>query len=243
MPSTASTWTRGTRRRPGLGLEATLDRRLRVDSFTQVPHALCWLTEQKPLARGLGGELELRLMNYRDTTPHSLWPGRRRPLRRWGGDGSPVDVVDAALTATYGDPAAGRVVALTPQGRQLDQAVVEGSRRRRAGTALVAIRGLRRADRHALSTDTDLDRPLRAVRRRAPRDGLLDAIARRIPGRWQRVPGSSRASRRRSTAARVPAIHAPRGLSRLGRPDVLLSGDHGRIESWRREQSRERSTT
>jgi tRNA (guanine-N1)-methyltransferase len=24
-------------------------------------------------------------------------------------------------------------------------------------------------------------------------------------------------------------------------PDVLLSGDHGRIEQWRREQSRERT--
>ena len=42
---------------------------MRIDVFTQVPHAFAWLTEQKPLATVLGGELELRLLNYRDTTP------------------------------------------------------------------------------------------------------------------------------------------------------------------------------
>ena len=36
-----------------------------------------------------------------------------------------VDVVDAALEAAYGDERPGRIVALTPQGRQLDQEVVE----------------------------------------------------------------------------------------------------------------------
>jgi tRNA G37 N-methylase TrmD len=25
-------------------------------------------------------------------------------------------------------------------------------------------------------------------------------------------------------------------------PEILLSGDHGRVDEWRREQSRERST-
>ena len=42
---------------------------MRIDVFTQVPHAFAWLTEQRPLAGVLGGELELRLFNYRDTTP------------------------------------------------------------------------------------------------------------------------------------------------------------------------------
>jgi tRNA (guanine37-N1)-methyltransferase len=36
-----------------------------------------------------------------------------------------VDVVYAALEAVYGDVGGRRVVALTPQGRQLDQALVE----------------------------------------------------------------------------------------------------------------------
>ena len=42
---------------------------MQIDVFTQVPHAFGWLTEQRLLAAVLGTELELRLFNYRDTTP------------------------------------------------------------------------------------------------------------------------------------------------------------------------------
>ena len=98
---------------------------MRFDVFTQVPHAFAWLTEQKPLATVLGGELELRLYNYRDTTP--LRSGQVDDDPYGGGNGMVlrVDVVDAALTAAYGDDLPARVVALTPQGRQLDQHLVE----------------------------------------------------------------------------------------------------------------------
>ena len=47
---------------------------MRLDVFTQVPHAFGWLTEQKPLATVLGTELELRLFNYRDSAARR--PGR-----------------------------------------------------------------------------------------------------------------------------------------------------------------------
>ena len=98
---------------------------MRIDVFTQVPHAFAWLTEQKPLATVLGGELELRLYNYRDTTP--LRSGQVDDDPYGGGSGMVlrVDVVDAALTAAYGDHRPTRVIALTPQGRQLDQHLVE----------------------------------------------------------------------------------------------------------------------
>ena len=36
---------------------------MRVDVFTQVPHAFGWLTEQRPLATVLGTGLELRLLH------------------------------------------------------------------------------------------------------------------------------------------------------------------------------------
>ena len=42
---------------------------MRIDVFTLTPHAYSWMTEQQPIAGVLGGELELRLFNYRDTTP------------------------------------------------------------------------------------------------------------------------------------------------------------------------------
>src|SRR4051812_38938672 len=98
---------------------------MRLDVFTQVPHAFGWLTEQKPVATVLGTELELRLFNYRDTTP--LRAGQVDDSPYGGGAGMVlrVDVVAAALEATYGAKPPSRLIALTPQGRQLDQALVE----------------------------------------------------------------------------------------------------------------------
>ena len=145
---------------------------MRLDVFTQVPHAFGWLTEQKPVATVLGTELDLRLFNYRDTTP--LRAGQVDDSPYGGGAGMVlrVDVVAAALDAIYGDEPPARVIALTPQGRQLDQALVEelagepGDRR-----ALVPVRGFRRADRRSPLHRRDLDRAIRPLGRRAAGDG------------------------------------------------------------------------
>ena len=88
---------------------------MRIDVFTLVPHAYAWLTEQRPVASVLGGELELRLFNYRDTTP--LRGGQVDDEPYGGGAGMVlrVDVVAAALDAAYGGAPDNPVVALTPK--------------------------------------------------------------------------------------------------------------------------------
>src|SRR6184192_2021013 len=98
---------------------------MRIDVFTLVPHAFAWLTEQRPLAGVLGDELELRLLSYRDYTP--LRSGQVDDEPYGGGAGMllRVDVVAAALDAVYGARPEHRVIALTPQGRQLTQELVE----------------------------------------------------------------------------------------------------------------------
>src|ERR1700741_1631136 len=98
---------------------------MRLDVFTQIPHAFGWLTEQKPVATVLGGELELRLFNYRDTTPLRAGQVDDDPYGGGAGMVLRVDVVAAALEAAYGDAPAHRVVALTPQGRQRTQEMGE----------------------------------------------------------------------------------------------------------------------
>ena len=61
---------------------------------------------------------------------------------------------------------------------------------------------------------------------------LLDAIARRLPGALSEGSGEHESfSRRARRRARVPALHASRGVPRLGVPVLLLSGDHGRRSS------------
>src|ERR671929_1062073 len=98
---------------------------MQLDVFTQIPHAFAWMTEHPPVATVLGAELELRLFNYRDTTP--LRAGQVDDTPYGGGAGMllRVDVVAAALDAVYGGRPEHPVIALTPQGRQLTQELVE----------------------------------------------------------------------------------------------------------------------
>ena len=131
----------------------------------------------------LGGELDLRLFSYRDTTP--LRGGQVDDEPYGGGAGMVlrVDVVAAALDAAYGGAPAHRVVALTPQGRQLTQEVVEELAKERArDAALGALRGLRRADRRAPRTDAISIGPYVLSNGDLPAMVLVDAIARRLPG-------------------------------------------------------------
>src|ERR1041385_5840161 len=98
---------------------------MQLDVFTPIPHAFAWLTEQRPVATVLGGYRDLRLFGYRDTTP--LRAGQIDDDPYGGGAGMVlrVDVVATALEAVYGGIPEHRVVALSPQGRQLTQPVVE----------------------------------------------------------------------------------------------------------------------
>src|SRR5215212_6604206 len=98
---------------------------MQIDVFTLVPHAYAWLTEQRPVSAVLGTELDLRLFSYRDTSPLRSRQVDDDPYGGGAGMVLRVDVVAAALDAVYGDSPGHRVIALTPQGRPLTQAVVE----------------------------------------------------------------------------------------------------------------------
>ena len=98
---------------------------MQLDVFTLVPSAFAWLTERPPVSGVLGNGLDLRLFNYRDFTPLTGGQVDDEPYGGGAGMVLRVDVAAAALDAVYGEAPAHRVVALTPQGRQLDQAVVE----------------------------------------------------------------------------------------------------------------------
>ena len=216
---------------------------MRLDVFTQVPHAFGWLTEQKPLATVLGTELELRLFNYRDTTP--LRAGQVDDSPYGGGAGMVlrVDVVAAALEAAYGDEPPARVIALTPQGRQLDQALVEELAAEPALAVLSSrFEGFDARIVDHLCTDAisigpyvlsggELPAMVLARRGRAPAAG-------RAGGGLRRERELQRRARRRP---RVPALHAPGEFRGWEVPDVLLSGNHAQIDGWRAEQSRRRA--
>jgi tRNA (guanine37-N1)-methyltransferase len=216
---------------------------VRVDVFTQVPHAFGWLTEQQPLAGVLGRELELRLFNYRDTTP--LRAGQVDDDPYGGGPGMVlrVDVVDAALDAAYGATRPARVVALTPTGRALDQILVE----QLAGEPELALLSSRfegfdeRIVSH-LCTDAISIGPYVLSGGELPAMVVLDAIVRRLPGALADGSGEHESfSAALDGGIEYPHYTRPAEYRGWEVPSVLLSGNHGTIELWRREQSRVRS--
>ena len=216
---------------------------MRIDVFTQVPHAFGWLTEQKPLATVLGGELELRLLNYRDTTPLRAGQVDDDPYGGGAGMVLRVDVVDAALEGVYGESRPSRIVALTPQGRQLDQALVE-ELAQEGELALLSSRfeGFDERIVTHLCTDAVSVGPYVLSGGELPAMVLLDAIARRLPGALAQGSGEHESfSEELDGGLEYPHYTRPAEYRGWDVPGVLLSGDHGRIERWRREQSRARS--
>ena len=206
-------------RRPRLRRRRVTWSAVRLDVFTQVPHAFAWMTEQRPLAAVLGTELELRLFNYRDTTPLRSGQVDDEPYGGGAGMVLRVDVVAAALEAVYGGEPEQRVDRADAAGPAADAGGGRGARlRARADAPLVPLRGLRRADRHAPLLGCDLDRPVRPLRRRAAGDGAARrdrAGASRAP--WPKARASTRASPSSSKAASSTRTTRARPSSAAGR--------------------------
>jgi tRNA (guanine37-N1)-methyltransferase len=216
---------------------------LQIDVFTLVPHAFGWLTEQRPVATVLGDGLELRLFGYRDTTP--LRNGQVDDDPYGGGAGMVlrVDVVAAALDAVYGGDPGHRVVALSPQGRQLDQQVIEELAAEEKLTLLSArFEGFDERVLTHLASDAISIGPYVLSGGELPAMVLVDAIARRLPGALAAESGDEETySAELDGGFEYPQYTRPAEFRGWTVPDVLLSGDHGRIDEWRREQSRLRS--
>ena len=194
----------------------------------------------------LGTELDLRLLNYRDTTPLNKGQVDDDPYGGGAGMVLRVDVVAAALDAAYGASPEHRVVALTPQGRQLDQELVEELAGEEHLTLLSSrFEGFDERVVEHFATDAISIGPYVLSGGELPAMVLVDAIARRLPG----ALGSEESGIEESFSAELdggleyPHYTRPPDFRGWQVPEVLLSGDHGRIQAWRREQSRARTAS
>ena len=219
---------------------------MQLDVFTLVPHAFAWLTEQRPLASVLGGELELRLFNYRDFSPLRAGQVDDEPYGGGAGMLLRVDVAAAALDAVYGGVPDHRVIGLTPQGRQLDQQVVKELASEQRLTLLSArYEGFDERILVHLCSDAVSIGPYVLSGGELPAMVVVDALARLLPG----ATGSGESPRIESFSAELgggleyPHYTRPAEFRGWRVPEVLLSGHHGRIEEWRHEQSRLRSAS
>jgi tRNA (guanine37-N1)-methyltransferase len=216
---------------------------LQIDVFTLLPHAFSWLTEQRPLAAVLGSGLDLRLWSYRDFTPLTGGQVDDEPYGGGAGMVLRVDVIHAALEAVYDDYSGRRIVALSPQGRPLDQDLVEELASEEALTLLSArFEGFDERVVEHLATDAISIGPYVLSGGELPAMVILDAVARRLPGAVREESGLYETfSAALEGGYEFPQYTRPAEFHGWPVPEVLLSGDHERIASWRHEQSRERT--
>ena len=217
---------------------------MQIDIFTLIPSAFAWMCERRPLAAVLGSELDLRLFSYRETTPLSARQVDDEPYGGGAGMVLRVDVVAAAFDAVYGGIPERRVIALTPQGRQLDQPLVEELAAAESLTLLSArFEGFDERIIEHMCTDTVSIGPYVLSGGEIPAMALLDSVVRRLPG----ALGSEESGLIESFSEELdggleyPQFTRPAEFRGWKVPEILLSGNHARIENWRREQSRIRS--
>ena len=217
---------------------------MRIDVFTLFPEWFEWFLGQRHVANALQRGAEIRFFDYRETTP--LGGGQVDDSPYGGGAGMVlrVDAVDAALNAAYGEGRQGkRIVLLAPSGRQLDDALAgELAGEREMALLCGRYEGVDERVREHLATDAVSVGPYVLSGGELPAMVILDAVARRLPGALREESGTLESfSRALEGGLEFPQYTRPPEFKGWRVPDVLLSGDHARIETWRREQSRERT--
>ena len=134
-------------------------------------------------------------------------------------------------------------MALTPQGRQLDQALVEELAECDELVLLSSrFEGFDERIVEHLCTDAISVGPYVLSGGELPAMVVVDAIARRLPGALAEGSVESETfSADLQGGMEYPHYTRPPEFRGWTVPDVLLSGDHGRVEAWRKEQSSERT--
>ena len=222
---------------------------MEIDVFTLFPEAFEWFERQRHVANALAAGSTLSCVNYRDHTPLTGGQVDDSPFGGGAGMVLRVDVVEAALRARYAtDPAAlateRRVIALTPSGRVLDDALVDELAREEALTLLSGrYEGFdQRVVDHFANDELSIGRYVLAGGELAAMV-VCDAVLRKLPG----ALGHEHSALEESFSAALeggpeyPHYTRPAEYRGWRVPDVLLSGHHAQIAAWRLEQSRRRA--
>jgi tRNA (guanine37-N1)-methyltransferase len=218
---------------------------MELDVFTLFPEWFGWFASQRHVRNVVAAGSSLRQFNYRDHTPLSAGQVDDTPFGGGAGMVLRVDVVDAALTAAYGeDRGSRRIVALTAGGRVLDDALATSLADEERLTLLCGrYEGFDERVVEHLATDAV------SIGRYVLSGGELaamvvaDAVLRKLPGALGHAESAVEESFSEALEGRPEYPHYTRPATYRGWPvpEVLLSGHHERIRDWRREQSRRRA--
>jgi tRNA (guanine37-N1)-methyltransferase len=217
---------------------------LKIDVFTLFPDWFDWFLTQRHVRNSTEAGNELRLFDYRDTTPLSGGQVDDAPYGGGAGMVLRVDVVDAALNAAYADGREpSRVLVLAASGRQLDD-VLARDLASEPHVALLSGRyeGIDERVRERLATDAVSIGPYVLSGGELAAMVVADAIMRKLPGALGHADSAVEESFSEALGGGPEYPHYTRPASYRGWnvPEVLLSGDHARVREWRMEESRRR---
>jgi tRNA (guanine37-N1)-methyltransferase len=218
---------------------------LEIDVFTLFPHWFSWLSEEAAIQRALNGPLSLRFVSYRDYSPLPHAQVDDTPFGGGAGMLMRVDAVASAVEGAYeGDldevRASRRIVALDPGGRRFDDAFARELAAERRITLLCGrYEGFDARVLEHVATESLSLGPFVLSGGEPVAMAVVDALARLLPGSL----ADDRSSEEESFAPALdgaleyPHYTRPAEWRGHGVPEVLLSGHHGRIDAWRREQA------
>jgi tRNA (guanine37-N1)-methyltransferase len=220
-----------------------------IDVFTLFPAWFEWFREQRHVGRALEIGHSFECIDPRASTPLKWGQVDDTPFGGGAGMVLRVDVMEAALRVRYGvDPvtlrATRRVIALVPGGRLLDDALVSELAAEPSLTLLCGrYEGFdERILEHFCCDQISIGRYVLAGGELAAMV-VSDAVLRKLPGVLGKDESAVEESFSPALEGGVEYPHYTRPAEWRGWavPDVLLSGHHERIRSWRLEASRRRS--
>jgi tRNA (guanine37-N1)-methyltransferase len=217
---------------------------MKLDIFTLFPEAFGWFQTQRSVTNAIAEGNELRLFNYRDTTPLKAGQVDDSPYGGGAGMVLRVDVVDAALQAAYPDGERPRIVLLSPTGLLLDDPIADEL----VAEPHVALLCGRyegfddRVHRHLADDEISIGRYVLAGGE-LPAMVVADVLMRKLPGALGHADSAAEESFSQVLEGmpEYPHYTRPPVHRGWGVPEILLSGDHEKVRQWRLERSRERA--
>lgn len=209
---------------------------MRIDVVTIFPQLFDAPLETSLLGRAVaGGLLDVRVHDLRE---HGLGKHRSVDDEPYGGGAGMVmrpEPLFAAVEEVKGPDS--HVVLLSPRGRKLDHAVVaELARRDHLVLVCGRFEGVdERVAEHLVDEELSIGDYVLAGGE-LPALVVIEAVSRLVPG----VLGNAESLASESHAEGLleyPQYTRPAEFRGWRVPEVLLSGDHGAVDRWRREQS------
>jgi tRNA (guanine37-N1)-methyltransferase len=211
---------------------------MRFDVFTLFPEVFGPYLDSSILLRARqNGLLDVRLYNIRDWTTDRHHTTDDMPYGGGGGMVMKPEPIFAAIETVLGIPPACPLILLTPQGRVFTQRVAqELAQHAHLGLLCGRYEGVDERVRQHLVTDQISIGDYVLSGGELPALALIDALTRLIPGALGDPDGAADDSHA-TGLLEYPHYTRPPEFRGWSVPDILLSGDHGRVDRWRREQA------